>query len=91
MVFLDSGVTVCIGTDSLASNHQLSVLEELLTLKKHFPFLQWETLLQWATINGAKALNMEERIGSIEAGKVPGIINLTGLDTRGVTNVQRII
>jgi cytosine/adenosine deaminase-related metal-dependent hydrolase len=89
-MFLNTGATVCIGTDSLASNHQLSVLEELLTLKKNFPFLEWETLLQWATINGAKALDMAERIGSIEVGKVPGILNLTGLDNLGRIEVRRV-
>lgn len=90
-VFLDRGVTVCIGTDSLASNHELSILSELLTLKKHFDFLEWDTLLQWATFNGAKALNMEKRIGSIEVGKVPGILNLTGLDSSARVEVDRVI
>jgi cytosine/adenosine deaminase-related metal-dependent hydrolase len=90
MVFLDSGVTVCIGTDSLASNHQLSVLEELITLKKHCPFLQWETLLQWATLNGAKALEMDHLIGSVEMGKRPGIINISCLEG-SQPRVQKII
>src|SRR5690606_18370379 len=46
-LFIRSGAPVCIGTDSLASNHQLSILAELFTLKKNFPFLEWEMLLQW--------------------------------------------
>ena len=70
--------TICIGTDSLASNNQLSVLAELHTLKQHYPSLDWETLLQWATYNGACALNMQHQIGSIEVGKKPGIVCIKG-------------
>lgn len=63
-----------LGTDSLASNHQLSILEEMKTLQKHFPVVSTKTLLQWATINGAKALQMDNVLGSFERGKKPGIV-----------------
>lgn len=63
-----------LGTDSLASNHQLSILEEMKALHKHFPSLSTATVLQWATINGAKALQMETDLGSFEKGKKPGIV-----------------
>lgn len=72
-ILLANKANICIGTDSLASNHQLSVLAELATLKKHFGF-EWELLLQWATINGAKALRMDNVIGSFEVGKKPGVL-----------------
>ena len=80
---------ICIGTDSLASNHHLSVLGELHILKEHFPALSWETLLRWGTYNGARALQMEDTIGMIAAGKRPGILQLTGLEEQ--PTVQRII
>jgi aminodeoxyfutalosine deaminase len=67
---------LCIGTDSLSSNHQLSVLAELKTIDRQFPNIGWETLLRWATYNGAYALQMDEVIGSIEVGKTPGIVLL---------------
>lgn len=67
---------VVVGTDSLASNHQLSISAELQTLKKHFPELLPKTLLKWATSNGAKALNCFEKLGSFDIGKQPGIIQL---------------
>lgn len=76
---------ICIGTDSLSSNHQLSVLSELQTINKHFSHIGWETLLKWATYNGACALQMEEEIGSIEPGKTPGIVLL-----KDYTNIQRL-
>jgi cytosine/adenosine deaminase-related metal-dependent hydrolase len=79
--FVDKGATMCIGTDSLASNDQLCVISELYTLQEHFPDLEWETLLKWATINGALALGMEERIGSFEKGKKPGVVQIKRLES----------
>ena len=87
----NADVNICIGTDSIASNQQLSVLAELLTLKENFSFLSWDTLLRWATMNGAEALNMQEKIGSFEAGKQPGIINLLHLEEPDRLRIQRII
>lgn len=77
---------VVLGTDSLASNHQLSILEEMKTLKKAFPELSMETLLSWATINGARALQLDGMLGSFEKGKQPGVILIDGLET-----VRRLI
>ena len=71
-----------IGTDSLASNHQLSVWEEIKVLKKHYPTIPTSTLLQWATINGAHALNMQHQLGSFEKGKVPGLVLLEGMENK---------
>jgi aminodeoxyfutalosine deaminase len=68
------GSVICIGTDSLASNHQLSVMEELLSIHKHFPEIAWEQLLRWGTYNGACALQMQDTIGSFEPNKTPGIV-----------------
>jgi len=62
-----------IGTDSLASNHQLSVLDELKTIQANFPQIPLAEILKWATLNGAEALNLSDKIGSFEIGKKPGI------------------
>ena len=75
------GVNICIGTDSLASNWSLSVVEEL----KMFRDIPLAELLQWATINGAKALGVDDRYGSIEVGKRSGIVVLTGVDLEHFT------
>lgn len=82
---------ICIGTDSLASNHQLSILAELHTLKTHLPELDWETLLKWGTYNGACALQMDDIVGSIAVGKKPSIVQLTGLDANGTPQVMRVV
>jgi len=73
-LFMASRFHVCLGTDSYASNHQLSIWSEIQRLQQHFPEIDLEVLLTWATYNGACALQMEDKIGSIEAGKQPGLI-----------------
>jgi cytosine/adenosine deaminase-related metal-dependent hydrolase len=72
--FTRHNCNIVLGTDSLASNDQLSILEEIKTLHKHFPLLQLKDLLQWATINGAHALGIDKSFGSFEKGKKPGVI-----------------
>ncbi|MFN8255549.1 MAG: amidohydrolase family protein [Bacteroidales bacterium] len=79
-LFLEMGQKITLGTDSLASNHKLSVLEEMKTIQSAFPAIDLENLITWATINGAEALGISENKGSIEPGKTPGINLISGLD-----------
>jgi len=72
-LFLDQEAKMTIGTDSLTSNWQLSILEEMKTIHKYQSFVSFDTLLKWATINGAEALGYEKDLGSIEVGKTPGL------------------
>ena len=73
-LFVKNDLNIVLGTDSLASNHQLNILEEIKTILKSFPEINTATLLKWATSNGAKALQMDNIIGSFEKGKTPGVI-----------------
>ena len=70
-----------VGTDSLASNTQLNILEELKTLQKHFNTLSTVELLRWATINGAEALRIDQHYGSFEHQKQPGLVHIDTKDT----------
>ena len=81
---------LCIGTDSLASNHQLSIMAELYTIRQQYPHIDWETLLTWATSNGARALKMGDIVGTIEVGKAPGIVQVTGIEGDGLPGVVRV-
>jgi cytosine/adenosine deaminase-related metal-dependent hydrolase len=72
-LLMKHGCDIVLGTDSLASNHQLSILEEIKTIQQHFPHIGMETMLQWATNNGAKALQMDSLLGSFKKGKRPGV------------------
>lgn len=75
-MLINNDCNFVIGTDSLASNDQLCIYNEINVLKKHFPFIQMEQLLQWATINGARALQIDDMFGSFEKGKKPGVLLL---------------
>jgi len=93
-LMLEEKDKVCIGTDSLASNHQLSVLEEIKTIQQHFPSIGTQALLQWATLNGARFLGVENRFGSFEKGKNPGINLIRNIEKGKLaldSAIQRII
>jgi len=79
-MLINEQCNIVLGTDSLASNHQLNILEEIKTLHNNFPQLQLATMLQWATINGAKALQMDDVLGSFEKGKKPGVVLIEGAE-----------
>jgi aminodeoxyfutalosine deaminase len=76
----EAGCDIVIGTDSLASCNNLSILGELIILQEKFPLLSMDELIRWATINGAKALGEIENYGSIEPGKKPGLLLLRDTD-----------
>ena len=78
---LDAGVNVCLGTDGAASNNDLDMFSELRTaamLAKGVSAdpcsVDANTALRMATINGAKALGIDEVTGSFEIGKAADII-----------------
>ncbi len=73
-LLLKHNCDLVLGTDSLASNHQLSILEEMKMILQHFSHIKMETVLKWATFNGARALQLEQLLGSFEKGKRPGIV-----------------
>lgn len=70
------GAELVLGTDSYSSNWQLSISAEIRTIREKLPDIPLQTILQWATINGAKALGRETELGSFEKGKKPGIIEI---------------
>ncbi len=87
-LFEKANLLCVIGTDSLASNYQLSILDEIKTIKHQYPFMLDEELLIWATINGAKALNVESQFGSFEKGKKPGVNCINNLNKEGHLSIK---
>ncbi|MBS1509736.1 MAG: amidohydrolase family protein [Bacteroidetes bacterium] len=83
--------TIVLGTDSLASNHQIDIWAEIQTLHQHFPAIPLQSLLQWATINGAAALRMDNSLGSFEKGKQPGVVWINSDSPGGVINIQKAV
>ena len=75
-----------LGTDSLASNDRLCILEEIKTLQHYCKELELSTLLQWATSNGSIALHMDNKLGSFEKGKQPGVVLIEGVEDLKLKN-----
>ena len=73
-MFIDTEARLCLGTDSYSSNWQLSIFEEIKTISKHFYDIDIATLLNWACMNGAEALGLSHRLGTLETGKTPGLV-----------------
>jgi cytosine/adenosine deaminase-related metal-dependent hydrolase len=91
--FLETDSKVTVGTDSLASNWSLSILDELKTISTYYPSIPLQTLLTWATKNGADLLGIHE-LGTIEKGKKPGLNllkNVNDLKISERSRVQKII
>lgn len=93
-MFLYHDFNITLGTDSLASNKELCILSELKTLHKNFPTLSLTETIGWATINGAKFLGIDNKMGSIEKGKTPGLNLITqtnGLKISAESKVQKLV
>ncbi|MDI3526336.1 MAG: aminodeoxyfutalosine deaminase [Tenuifilum sp.] len=82
--FKDLKVNIAIGTDSLASATSLSMLNQINIILDNFNDIDFETALSWATINGAKALGFNSKLGSIEKGKSPGLVLITNFDFKNM-------
>ena len=68
-----NGLKVCVGTDSLSSNDDLVIVDELYCLQRNFPEVPLGELLTWACRNGAEFLRKPE-FGTLEPGKRPGLV-----------------
>lgn len=86
-----AGVNICLGTDGAASNNDLDILSEMRTaallakaVAGDAAAIPAEQALRMATINGARALGIENETGSLEPGKAADItaIQLTGIESQ---------
>jgi 5-methylthioadenosine/S-adenosylhomocysteine deaminase len=80
---LQAGVNVAIGTDGAASNNDLDMLGEMRSaallakaVSGNAAAMDAATALRCATLGGAKALGLDDRIGSIEVGKRADLVAL---------------
>ncbi len=87
-VFLDCGAKVCIGTDSLSSNWQLSIFEEMKTIKKYQSNVADLDIIKWGTLNGAQALGYDD-LGSIRKGTKPGLNHIDVTVADGKFNLSK--
>ena len=75
--FMKNNCNIVLGTDSYASNTALNIYQEIKTMQLAFPKIPLHIILQWATLNGATALGIDNTYGSFDKGKRPGIVLLT--------------
>ncbi len=68
------GFNICLGTDSLASNADLSLFGELRAFQKEFPNVSSEEVLKMVTVNGARALRQETVLGKIRSGFLADLV-----------------
>jgi len=93
--FIGQSSRITLGTDSLASNHGLSILEEMKTIARHNPQLSFNEMLAWATINGADFFNIRQKYGSFDPGKSPGInlieqVDFQNMNLTSQSSVRRL-
>jgi cytosine/adenosine deaminase-related metal-dependent hydrolase len=70
---LDCGVNVALGTDSRASNPDLSMLAEMRHVAHQHTAVAPEVVLRLGTLSAAKALGLEHDMGSLAAGKLANL------------------
>jgi cytosine/adenosine deaminase-related metal-dependent hydrolase len=70
------GFNICLGTDSLASNENLSLFAEMRTFQKEFPGVPPDEILQMITVNPARALRQENSLGRIRRGCRADLISI---------------
>jgi 5-methylthioadenosine/S-adenosylhomocysteine deaminase len=83
--FKKYGVNVTVGTDGSTTNNSLDLMAEMKTLGLLQKSSRWDPtvakaqdLLDYATVNAAKAIGMQDSLGSIEKGKYADIVILNG-------------
>lgn len=88
--FISYKLPIILGTDSLASNDKLCILSELKTLHNSFPDLDFNMMLSWACLNGAKYLGLEKKFGSLEKGKKPGVNLISNIKNMNITQESTV-
>ncbi len=78
-----NGLDIMVGTDSLSSNDDLDIVKELYCIHENFPEVPMNEILTWACFNGARFLAKDDVMGSLTAGKKPGVVLVRNIDAEG--------
>ncbi|CAN5275686.1 amidohydrolase family protein [soil metagenome] len=90
-LFYKKGMHIVTGTDSLASSESLNILDELKLIVDNFPSIPFSQMLKWATLNGAVALKLEDKLGSFTNGNTPGVVNITEIHNSKLTPGSKVV
>jgi cytosine/adenosine deaminase-related metal-dependent hydrolase len=72
--WVERGINVCLGTDSLASNERLDLFAEMQEVARNFPRWSAAEILRLATVNAARALGAAGRWGELTPGAAADLI-----------------
>jgi len=86
-LLIKNNCKIMLGTDSLASNHRLSIFEEIKTISVHYPYVPLNELLTWATRNGAEFFGFSS-LGTFKKGKKPGVVFISNPEGHGTLNLS---
>jgi aminodeoxyfutalosine deaminase len=81
---------IVIGTDSLASNYGLNMIEEMKTISFHHPQIPITDFIKWACGNAASFFGWDD-LGSFSVGSVPGINLILNTDNKALTKESNIL
>jgi aminodeoxyfutalosine deaminase len=70
---MQTGINLCLGTDSPASTESLSMFDEAAFVSRNYPDISPEKIFQMATLGGAAALGLEKKFGTLIPGKSAGM------------------
>ena len=85
-----NGLAITVGTDSLSSNDDLSMIKEIVCLHENFPDVPIGEIFTWASLNGARFLSRQDALGSLTKGKTPGIVLVKGIDAEGNVTAESV-
>lgn len=88
---LESGISLVLGTDSLSSNPQLSLWEEMRVLTQDHPGLKGADIIRMATRNGAELMGLGGEIGSLAPGYSASFLAISGDDLPGDVSGDEIL
>ncbi len=85
-ILMDRNINISLGTDSLASNDTLSILDEMKFIRKHYSELKPQSIFYMGTVAGAVALKMDDKIGKLNPGYYADIsvINFDDTDIKNI-------
>jgi len=89
--FIDAGILPALGTDSITSNPDLDMWQEMAILRQNYPDVSAVTILEMATIAGAMALKSEQDYGTLRTGQKARFIHVDDPAFASVASEDQII
>jgi aminodeoxyfutalosine deaminase len=78
-LLINNNCRLTLGTDSYASNDTLNLFDEMKSISFSFPDIDIVEILKWGTLHGAECLEMDDKIGSFDKGRRPGVVYISNV------------